>query len=67
MFYIIINYNFTSQSNEKQKMKNQREMPEWLKEEIEDIKRQEYFEMKREREEQEEREELNDWVNRGGY
>lgn len=67
MFYIIINYNFTSQSNEKQKMKNQKEMPEWLKEEIEDIKRQEYFEMKREREEQEEREELNDWVNRGGY
>jgi hypothetical protein len=48
-------------------MEKKREMPEWLRAEMEEIKKQEYWEMKEEREEQEERELLNNWINSGGY
>jgi DNA topoisomerase VI subunit A len=45
-------------------MKPKRLIPEWLEEEIRDAKREVYYGKNEEREEQEE---LNDWINRGGY
>jgi hypothetical protein len=45
-------------------METKRPIPEWLEEEIRDAKREEFYNRD---EEQEEREELNDWINRGGY
>ena len=44
-----------------------RKMPAWLAEEMRENKRQEYYEMKAQNEEQEEQDELNDWINSGGY
>lgn len=45
-------------------MKTAREIPEWLQEEIRDAKREEFYARN---EEQEEQEELNNWINNGGY
>jgi len=47
--------------------KPERGIPAWLAEEMRENKRQEYYEMKAENEEREEREQLNDWINSGGY
>ena len=44
-----------------------RKIPAWLAEEMREERRQEYYEMKAENEEREEREQLNDWINSGGY